>query len=69
MPLKALYKLYRALGEPHIVRTFLFMIRYPSHLYDHQNPDLEENNIGTLLNGHNMYVFSDEVNYVIGKLI
>lgn len=61
-----MYKLYRCLGEPHTLRTFLRAVRYPAHWTDIEQPSMIDEE--ELPFGHNMYVIGDGLNYVAGKL-
>ncbi|KAJ2953705.1 hypothetical protein O0L34_g1325 [Tuta absoluta] len=65
VPLQALYKLYRELGEPHTVRQFLCAVNRSPHLYmDLPQPDLEEAPDQLLPFGRNTYTVGDEMTFV-----
>ncbi|XP_063529646.1 uncharacterized protein LOC134740919 [Cydia strobilella] len=61
MPLKALYALYRSLGEPHTVRTFLCAALRPHHDVEHPQPPMVEAPDECLPVGRNGYVFEDDM--------
>ncbi|XP_047041997.1 radial spoke head 10 homolog B-like [Helicoverpa zea] len=65
VPLKATYQLYRTLGEPHTVRTFLCAVRRPPHCTDHPQPSLIELPDICLPLGRNVYIFGDELTFVV----
>lgn len=67
VPLKATYELYRSLGEPHTVRTFLRAVRRPPHCKEHPQPGLVEVPDMCLPQGRNVYIFGDELTFVVGK--
>lgn len=62
--MKSLYKLYRNLGEPCTIRTFLSSVRPPPH-YSQPQPVLVEDDNPTL--GKNAYVFGDEITFTSGN--
>ncbi|XP_063358797.1 radial spoke head 10 homolog B-like [Cydia amplana] len=61
VPLKALYALYRSLGEPHTVRTFLCAVLRPHHDLEHPQPPIVEAPDECLPIGRNGYVFEDDM--------
>ncbi|KAJ8726435.1 hypothetical protein PYW07_001133 [Mythimna separata] len=65
VPLKATYELYRALGEPHTVRTFLCAVRRPPHCLDHPQPGLVEVPDICVPIGRNAYIFGDELSFFV----
>lgn len=65
IPLKALYRLYCNLGEPHTIRKFLCATRYPPHLYVEQPPEKQPDDNMPL--GRNAYVFGDEMSFIAGE--
>lgn len=69
IPLKATYELYSSLGEPHTVRTFLRAVRRPPHCMDHPQPSLVEAPDICLPLGRNVYIFGDELTFVVGNIL
>ncbi|XP_022820800.1 radial spoke head 10 homolog B-like [Spodoptera litura] len=65
VPLRATYDLYRSLGEPHTVRTFLCAVRRSPHFLHHLQPDLVEVPDIYLPLGRNVYIFGDELSFVV----
>lgn len=68
IPLTATYELYRALGEPHTVRRFLRAVRRSPHFIERPAPDLLEPPENTAPVGRNVYIFGDELTFVVGKV-
>ncbi|XP_061707258.1 radial spoke head 10 homolog B-like [Cydia pomonella] len=65
VPLKALYALYRSLGEPHTVRTFLCAALRPHHDVEHPQPPMVEAPDECLPVGRNGYVFEDDMIFTL----
>ncbi|XP_059060430.1 radial spoke head 10 homolog B-like isoform X2 [Achroia grisella] len=64
IPLNGLYGLYRKLGEPHTIRTFLKAIRHPPHYAHLSQPDIVEAPDEYLPLGRNVYIFGDKMAYI-----
>uniref|UniRef100_A0A2H1X1H6 SFRICE_017857 n=1 Tax=Spodoptera frugiperda TaxID=7108 RepID=A0A2H1X1H6_SPOFR len=65
VPLRATYDLYRSLGEPHTVRTFLRAVRRMPHSLLHPQPDIVEVPDMYLPLGRNVYIFGDELSFIV----
>ncbi|XP_063618206.1 radial spoke head 10 homolog B-like [Cydia splendana] len=65
VPLKALYALYRSLGEPHTVRTFLCAALRPHHDVEHPQPPMVEAPDECLPIGRNSYVHDDDMIFTL----
>ncbi|KAJ0181931.1 hypothetical protein K1T71_002653 [Dendrolimus kikuchii] len=64
VPLRGTYELYRSLGEPHTVRTFLCAVRRPPHDLDYIQPPLVELTDDKVPLGRNVYIFGDEITFI-----
>lgn len=65
IPLKALYDLYRTLGEPHTVRKFICSVRRLP--YDTDFPPVNLIDAPEDISpGYNAYIFGDQISYVMG---
>lgn len=69
IPLKGTYELYRSLGEPHTVRTFLCAVRRPPHCLDEPETTLIDAPDDALPIGRNVYIFGDEIFFIAGRLL
>ncbi|XP_053606636.1 radial spoke head 10 homolog B-like isoform X2 [Plodia interpunctella] len=67
IPLKALYNLYRRLGEPHTLRQFLQAIRFPPHCLEYPQPELLEPFEDALTLGRNAYIYGDDMTFITGE--
>ncbi|XP_047987867.1 radial spoke head 10 homolog B-like [Leguminivora glycinivorella] len=65
VPLKALYSLYRSLGEPHTIRRFLCAALRPHHDLERPQPPLLEPPDEYLPIGRNGYVFEDDMIFTL----
>lgn len=65
IPLKALYDVYRTLGEPHTVRKFICSIRRLPYDTDFPLVNLIDAPEDISL-GYNAYTFGDQISYVLG---
>ncbi|CAH0603064.1 unnamed protein product [Chrysodeixis includens] len=68
IPLLATYDLYRALGEPHTVRRFLRAVRRSPHFVERPTPKLFEPLDNSAPVGRNVYIFGDELTFVVDEL-
>lgn len=68
VPLKAAYTLYRSLGEPHTVRQFLRAVRNAPHINYLPQPPITEPPDECIPMGRNLYIFGDEMSFIVGKL-
>ncbi|XP_075992419.1 uncharacterized protein LOC142987498 [Anticarsia gemmatalis] len=65
VPLKAAYKLYRTIGEPHTVRNFLRGVYRSPHVVDRPSPPMFETPDEFLPLGRNVYIFGDEMSFIV----
>lgn len=67
LPLKGAYELYRILGEPHTVRTFLCATRRPPHYQHPAQPALVDSPDEATPVGRNVFVYGNEMTFITGK--